>query len=128
MSNKFEKKLSGKKIYEGVIVSLERDEVLLPNGNTSAREVIKHIGAAAVIPILDDGRVIMERQFRYAHGRVMLEIPAGKLDRARLNKIINPDMPSNYTSQQISDEIIKRKSNACASTRGMGVAVANTRR
>ena len=52
-------------------------------------------------------------------------ISAGKLDRVSLNKIINPDMPSNYTSQQISDEIIKRKSNACASTRGMGVAVAN---
>ena len=52
-------------------------------------------------------------------------ISAGKLDRVSLNKIINPDMPSNYTSQQISDEIIKRKSNACASTHGMGVAVAN---
>ena len=52
-------------------------------------------------------------------------ISAGKLDRVSLNKIINPDMPSNYTSQQISDEITKRKSNACASTRGMGVAVAN---
>ena len=52
-------------------------------------------------------------------------ISTGKLDRVSLNRIINPDMPSNYTSQQVSDEIIKRKSNACASTRGMGVAVAN---
>ena len=52
-------------------------------------------------------------------------ISAGKLDRVSLNKIINPDMPSNYTSQQVSDAIMDRKSNACASTRGMGVAVAN---
>lgn len=52
-------------------------------------------------------------------------ISAGKLDRVSLNKIINPDMPSNYTSQQVSDAIMDRKNKECASTRGMGVAVAN---
>lgn len=52
-------------------------------------------------------------------------ISAGKLDRVSLNKIINPDMPSNYTSQQVSDAIMDRKNKECSSTRGMGVAVAN---
>ena len=57
-----------------------KDTVLLPNGKEAVREVCIHIGAVAIIPMLDDGRVVMERQFRYPHARVFLEIPAGKLD------------------------------------------------
>ena len=80
MSNKTEKRISGKEIYNGKIVSLVCDEVELPNGAVALREVVKHIGAAAIIPLTDDGMVIMERQFRYPHGRDVLEIPAGKLN------------------------------------------------
>ena len=80
MSNLVEKRLNREEIFRGVALHVVRDEILLPNGKKSVREISLHNGAAAVIPILPDGRVIMERQFRYAHGKVMLEIPAGKLD------------------------------------------------
>lgn len=80
MSNLIEKQLSREEIFKGVALHVVKDEILLPNGKKSVREISMHNGAAAIIPILPDGRVLMERQFRYAHGRVMLEIPAGKLD------------------------------------------------
>lgn len=80
MSNLTEKQISREEIFSGVALHVVRDKIMLPDGSTSVREVSLHNGAAAVIPILPDGRVIMERQFRYAHGRVMLEIPAGKLN------------------------------------------------
>ena len=82
MSNLVEKQLSREEIYNGAVLHVVRDEVQLPNGKRSVREVCLHNGAVAIIPILDDGTVIMERQYRYAHGRVVLEIPAGKLDSA----------------------------------------------
>ena len=75
-----EKQLKRERIYDGHIVHLVKDTVLLPNGKEAVREVCIHVGAVAIIPLLDDGRVVMERQFRYPHGRVFLEIPAGKLD------------------------------------------------
>ena len=80
MSNLEEKQINREEIFRGVALHVVKDQVLLPNGKTSVREISLHNGAAAIIPILPDGRVLMERQFRYAHGRVMLEIPAGKLD------------------------------------------------
>ena len=67
-------------IFDGVIVHLVRDTVILPNGSNATREVCLHNGAVCVVPLTDKGEIIMERQFRYAHGRVMLEIPAGKLE------------------------------------------------
>ena len=75
-----EKQISRTEIYNGVVLHVVRDTVELPNGESSVREMCLHVGAVAVIPLLSDGRVIMERQFRYAHGRVFFEIPAGKLD------------------------------------------------
>lgn len=80
MSKLEEKQISREEIFHGVALHVVKDRILLPNGKESVREISLHNGAAAVIPILDDGRVLMERQYRYAHGRVMLEIPAGKLD------------------------------------------------
>ena len=80
MNNLEEKQISREEIFSGVALHVVKDTVLLPNGNTGVREISLHFGASAVIPMLDDGRVIMERQYRYAHHRVMLEIPAGKLD------------------------------------------------
>ncbi len=76
-----EKKISGEKIFDGVLLHVYKDEVKLPNGNTATREWIKHPGAAAIIPLLPDNQIILVRQFRYPVGKVTLEVPAGKLDK-----------------------------------------------
>ena len=80
MSNLLEKTLDSEQIYKGQVLDVVRDTVILPNGKTSTREYCRHIGAVCVIPLLDDGTVLMERQYRYPHGRVFFEIPAGKLN------------------------------------------------
>lgn len=67
-------------IYDGKIVHLYRDTVTLPNGKPALREVIRHVGAVCVVPLTDEDEVICVRQFRYPHEKVLLEIPAGKLD------------------------------------------------
>ncbi|MBQ8590229.1 MAG: NUDIX hydrolase [Firmicutes bacterium] len=67
-------------IFDGHILHVKFDTVMLPNGNEATRELIRHIGAVAVVPLTDDGKVIVERQFRYPLGQVITEIPAGKLD------------------------------------------------
>ncbi len=76
----YEKKLSSRQIFDGVVVKLFVDEVELPDGKKSVREIVRHPGAVCVVPITDDGEVIMVRQFRYAFGEVLLEVPAGKLE------------------------------------------------
>ena len=75
-----EVRTGSEEIFNGVILHVQRDTVRLPNGNETIREVIRHIGAVCVIPVLDNGDVIMERQYRYPLDQVILEIPAGKLD------------------------------------------------
>jgi ADP-ribose pyrophosphatase len=72
--------LSGELLLKGNFLELRRDTVRLPDGSAATREYIVHPGAVAVVPLLDDGRILLERQFRYPVGRVMLEIPAGKID------------------------------------------------
>lgn len=64
----------------GGYLTVVRDTVALPDGTQATREYVRHPGAVAVIPILDDGRIVMVRQFRYAVGRILLELPAGKID------------------------------------------------
>ena len=78
--NLTEVQTSSEEIFDGVILHVFRDTVSLPNGNPATREVIRHVGAVGVIPMTDDGKVIIERQFRYPLNRVITEIPAGKLD------------------------------------------------
>lgn len=78
--NLTEVKTDSQEIFDGVILHVFRDTVSLPNGSPATREVIRHVGAVGVIPITDDGKVIIERQFRYPLNRVVTEIPAGKLD------------------------------------------------
>ncbi len=73
-------KLSSQDIFRGRILHVQRDTVRLPNGNEAVREVIRHVGAVCVVPLTGDGRVIVERQFRYPMDEVITEIPAGKLD------------------------------------------------
>ena len=67
-------------VYHGHFLDVRRDEVRLPDGSTARREYIVHPGAVMIVPLLDDGRVVVERQYRYPLARVMLEFPAGKLD------------------------------------------------
>lgn len=77
--NFFEKKLSGKTVYDGKILKLEVDEVELPDGNKSTRECIRHCDGAAVL-LVEDGKILLVKQYRYLYGKVMYEIPAGKLE------------------------------------------------
>ena len=70
-----EVRTGSEEIFNGTILHVQRDTVRLPNGNDAIREVIRHIGAVCVIPVLDNGDVIMERQYRYPLDRVILEIP-----------------------------------------------------
>jgi ADP-ribose pyrophosphatase len=67
-------------LYAGNFLTLKRDTVALPDGKHATREFVEHPGAVMVIPLFDDGRVLMERQYRYPLSRVMTEFPAGKLD------------------------------------------------
>ena len=76
----FEKKLTSKQVFDGVVVKLFVDEVELPDGKKSVREVVRHPGAVCVIPIDENGDVIMIKQFRYPFEEVLYEIPAGKLE------------------------------------------------
>ncbi|MEG6585653.1 NUDIX hydrolase [Dendrosporobacter sp. 1207_IL3150] len=80
--NKLEEKfIRSEEIFNGKLLTVRRDTVKLPNGKEATRELIEHPGAVAVVPILNDGSILLVRQFRYPVGRVTLEIPAGKLDK-----------------------------------------------
>ena len=68
-----------KQIYAGIVVNLNVDTITLPNGITVELEVVRHPGAAAMVPLKDDGTVVLIRQFRHAAGGFIYEIPAGKL-------------------------------------------------
>ena len=72
--------LARRPIFKGRVVELSVDEVRIPNGNTCELEMIRHPGAAAVVPVNRAGQVLLLRQFRYATGGWLLEVPAGKLD------------------------------------------------
>ncbi len=76
----FEKKLKSETLYSGKVVTLEVDEVLLPNGKKGIRECVRHSGGAAVL-LVKDGKVLLVKQFRYPYGKETYEIPAGKLNK-----------------------------------------------
>jgi ADP-ribose pyrophosphatase len=80
MSDIEEKILSSEPIYDGKLVKLYRETVQLPNGNRAEREIVRHPGAVAMVPILPTGEVLLVRQYRTAAQRVLLEIPAGTLE------------------------------------------------
>ncbi len=116
-----EKMISSEEIFDGVAVHLVKDEILLPNGNKGIREVVRHPGAVCVIPVTDEGEVIFVNQFRYAIGRVTIEVPAGKLEKgedpteAALRELSEEtgitagkieSLGAIYTSPAIIDEII----------------------
>jgi len=72
--------IAGERVYDGALLKVQRDLVRLPDGSEGTREYIRHPGAVAIVPVFDDGRVLLERQFRYPHRRVFIELPAGKLE------------------------------------------------
>ncbi|MBL8350905.1 MAG: NUDIX hydrolase [Burkholderiaceae bacterium] len=75
-----ERKLSGEQVWRGRFLDVRCDTIVQRDGHTATREYIVHPGAVMVVPLLDDGRLVLERQFRYPLGRVLLEFPAGKID------------------------------------------------
>lgn len=75
-----EETLREENCYEGTVITVSERIVRLPNGREALRELVRHKGAAAVVPVDENGMVTLVRQYRTAHGGLMLEIPAGKLD------------------------------------------------
>lgn len=75
-----EELVSSETVYSGKFLQMRRDMVRLPDGRSASREYVVHPGAVMVVPILPDGRLVMERQYRYPVRRTMIEFPAGKLD------------------------------------------------
>jgi ADP-ribose pyrophosphatase len=73
--------VASEEVFRGRLLEVRRDLARLPDGSEATREYIVHPGAVMVVPLLDDGRLVMERQWRYPLARVMLEFPAGKLER-----------------------------------------------
>lgn len=89
-------------IYTGKVITLNVDTVELPNGFTVDLETIRHPGAAAVVPVKDDGTVVLIRQFRHAAGGFIYEIPAGKLDQG--------EDPLNCAKRELEEEVGYRAS------------------
>lgn len=71
---------SNEEVFSGRLLKVQRDHVTLPNGNDTTREYIHHPGAVAIVPVLEDGRVVLVKQCRYPLRTLLWEIPAGKLD------------------------------------------------
>ncbi|MGX8774460.1 MAG: NUDIX domain-containing protein [Bacillota bacterium] len=81
-----EELIESHRIYEGAILNLRRDKVTAASG-TAYREIVEHNGAVAMVALTDDNNIIMVRQYRYACGRDVLEIPAGKIDRGETDPV-----------------------------------------
>lgn len=92
-----EKPLSSEHLIDGHLLSAHRDDVRLPDGGTSVREWIDHPGASAIVPLFEDGRTVLVRQFRYPPRRTFLEVPAGKID--------HPDEdPAEVAARELEEE------------------------
>jgi ADP-ribose pyrophosphatase len=103
-----EKKISSRTAYRGRILTVNEDEVRLPDGSTASREYVVHPGAAIILPLFDDGCVLLERQFRYPVGQHFYELPAGKLE---------PDEPPLETAKR---ELLEETGYVAAEWRELG--------
>ena len=92
-----EKKKSRALLAEGVLLTVYRDTVELPDGGESVREWVAHPGAAAVVPLFEDGTTLLVRQFRYPPQREFLEVPAGKLD-------VEGEDPADVARRELEEE------------------------
>ena len=91
MSDLKEHKITSNQIFSGKLIDLYLDNVRLPNGKKSTREWVDHPGAVCIVPILNNGDILLIRQFRYGPREEFIEIPAGKLDKNEepLNLLLN---------------------------------------
>ena len=89
--------LERQQIFAGRVVDLSVDRVKMPNGHTTELEVIRHPGAAAMVPLTETGEVLLVRQYRYATGGWLLEVPAGKLDEG--------EKPEVCASRELVEEV-----------------------
>ncbi|MFC0473377.1 NUDIX hydrolase [Halalkalibacter kiskunsagensis] len=96
MDHLHEKTLNTKEIYKGRVIDLQVEEVELPNGKTSTREIVKHPGAVAILPITKQGKLVLVRQFRKALNKTIVEIPAGKLEAG--------ENPSDSAKRELEEE------------------------
>lgn len=80
MKHLHEETLASEQVFHGKLLDVRRDRVRLPDGNEGVREYIVHPGAVVIIPVLDNGDLLFERQYRYPVGHAFLELPAGKID------------------------------------------------
>ena len=92
----FENTVSSRRIHEGRIINLREDTVMTPSGREARREIVEHKGAVAIVPVLDDGRVVMVRQFRKPAEAALLEIPAGGLEAG--------EDPADCARRELSEE------------------------
>lgn len=97
MNTLVEQQVRSEQLLNGRVINVRRDTVLLPNGKEATREVVEHPGAVAVVPVLDDGRIVMVSQYRHAAGKILLEIPAGKLDKG--------EQPEDCAARELEEEI-----------------------
>ena len=76
-----EKTINNNVIFEGKVLTVCNDDVLLPNGKTGKREIVRHRGGVCVAPLTEDNELIFVTQYRYAYAQTVLELPAGKLEK-----------------------------------------------
>ena len=86
-SKLIEKQKTSELIYDGRVLHLYRDDIILPDGSEGVREYCNHNGGVCVLPLTDEGEVILVKQYRYAHRKCTLEVPAGKLEVGEKNDI-----------------------------------------
>jgi ADP-ribose pyrophosphatase len=103
-----EKKISSRTAFRGGLLTVNEDEVRLPDGRAASREYVVHPGAAVILPLFDDGSVLLERQFRYPVGQHFYELPAGKLE---------PDEPPLETAKR---ELVEETGYVAAEWRELG--------
>lgn len=101
--------VSGEEVFSGRLLRVRRDLVRLPDGNQSVREYVRHPGAVVMVALFEDDRVLLERQFRYPHGRDFIELPAGKLE---------PGEPHLQTAQR---ELLEETGYVASDWRRLGV-------
>lgn len=104
--NKFEEKtIKTEQIFEGRMINLQVDDVLLPDGNESKREIVKHPGAVAIIPVTEDGKIIFVEQYRKPLEKSLVEIPAGKLEideEPRVTAFRELEEETGYSAEQLT--------------------------
>ena len=91
------KRLSTERVYSGRLLKIDRDRVLLPNGGTTDLEMVRHPGAAAIVPFVTDDEILLVRQFRYATQGFIHEVPAGTLQQG--------EAPEACAAREVQEEV-----------------------